>query len=81
MQAAAAFLPACGANCKVEGSNPLCGDQLTLYLDLDNEEVRDIGFQGSGCAISTASASMMTESVQGKTRAEAKPSSSSSITW
>jgi nitrogen fixation NifU-like protein len=60
-----------GANCKVEGYNPLCGDQLTLYLDLDNEGVRDISFQGSGCAISTASASMMTESVQGKTRAVA----------
>jgi nitrogen fixation protein NifU and related proteins len=61
-----------GANCKVEGYNPLCGDQLTLYLDLDNEWVRDISFQGSGCAISTASASMLTESVQGKTRAEAE---------
>jgi nitrogen fixation NifU-like protein len=60
-----------GANCKVEGNNPLCGDQLTLYLQLDNERVRDISFQGSGCAISTASASMMTESVQGKTRVEA----------
>ena len=66
------FGPLAGANCKVEGSNPLCGDQLTLYLDLDHEGVRDIGFQGSGCAISTASASMMTENVQGKTRAEAE---------
>lgn len=61
-----------GANCRVEGSNPLCGDQVTVYLELDHERVRDIGFQGSGCAIATASASMMTESVQGKTRAEAE---------
>jgi nitrogen fixation NifU-like protein len=66
------FGPLAGATCRVEGSNPLCGDQLTLYLELDHEGVRDIGFQGSGCAISTASASMMTESVQGKTRAEAE---------
>jgi len=63
--------PLAGANCRVEGYNPLCGDQITLYLELDHERVRDISFQGSGCAISTASASMMTESVQGKTRAEA----------
>lgn len=61
-----------GANCRGAGSNPLCGDQVTVYLELDQERVRDIGFQGSGCAISTASASMMTESVQGKTRAEAE---------
>lgn len=61
-----------GANCKVKGSNPLYGDQLTLYLDLDNERVRDMSFQGSGCAISTTSASMLTESVQGKTGAEAE---------
>ena len=60
-----------GANCRVEGNNPLCGDQLTLYLDLDNERVRGMSFQGSGCAISTASASMMAEIMQGKTRAEA----------
>jgi nitrogen fixation NifU-like protein len=66
------FRPLAAANCKVEGSNPLCGDQLTLYLDLVNERVRDISFQGSGCAISTASASMMTEIIQGKTRAEAE---------
>ena len=61
-----------GANCRVEGSNPLCGYQVTVYLELDQERVRDIGFQGFGCAIATASASMMTESVQGKTRAEAE---------
>jgi len=65
------FGPLAGANCRVEGYNPLCGDQVTLSLDLDHERVRDIRFQGSGCAISTASASMLTESVQGKTRAEA----------
>jgi nitrogen fixation NifU-like protein len=63
--------PLAGANCRIEGSNPLCGDTITLYLDLDHECVREISFQGAGCAISTASASLMTESVQGKSRAEA----------
>jgi nitrogen fixation NifU-like protein len=66
------FHPLAGATCKIEGDNPLCGDKLTLYLDLDDERVREISFQGSGCAICTASASMMTEIVQGKTRAEAE---------
>jgi nitrogen fixation NifU-like protein len=55
----------------VEGLNPLCGDQLTLYVDLDGDRIADIGFQGSGCAISRASASMMTDSLKGKTIAEA----------
>jgi nitrogen fixation NifU-like protein len=61
-----------GANRTAEGSNPLCGDQITIYLHLDGEVIRDISFQGSGCAISKASASMMTDSLKGKTRAEAK---------
>ena len=52
------------------GHNPLCGDKLTVFLDVDNGVVKDVRFQGSGCAISTASASMMTESIKGKTRAE-----------
>jgi nitrogen fixation NifU-like protein len=58
-------------NRKAEGYNPLCGDRETVYLDLDGEVLKDVSFQGAGCAISTASASMMTESVKGKTRAEA----------
>ena len=56
----------------VEGYNPLCGDKVTVYVKLDGEIVRDVSFQGTGCAISTASASMMTESLKGKTRAEAE---------
>jgi nitrogen fixation NifU-like protein len=59
------------ANRKQEGYNPLCGDQFTLYLDMDGELIKEIGFQGSGCAISKASASMMTTMVKGKTKAEA----------
>ncbi len=57
-------------NRKAEGYNPLCGDRLTLYLRIEDGVVRDVGFEGSGCAISTASASMMTESLKGKTEAE-----------
>jgi nitrogen fixation NifU-like protein len=55
------------ANRTAEGYNPLCGDRLTLYLQVENNVIKDIGFQGSGCAISKASASMMTASVKGKT--------------
>jgi nitrogen fixation NifU-like protein len=54
-----------------EGYNPLCGDRVTVYVDAD-DVVRDISFEGSGCAISTASASVMTEVVKGKSRAEAR---------
>jgi nitrogen fixation NifU-like protein len=53
-----------------EGHNPLCGDQLTIYLNLEGDEVRDVAFEGSGCAISKASASMMTQAVKGKRKAE-----------
>ena len=60
------------ANHKAEGYNPLCGDHFSVYLDLEGDSIRDISFQGSGCAISMASASMMTQSVKGKTRAEAE---------
>jgi nitrogen fixation NifU-like protein len=56
----------------VEGFNPLCGDKVTVYLSLDGDVIRDVSFQGTGCAISTASASMMTESLKGKTRAQAE---------
>ncbi len=53
-----------------EGYNPLCGDQINLYLKLNGDVIEDIGFQGSGCAISKASASMMTVVVKGKKKAE-----------
>src|SRR6185503_9318115 len=59
------------ADRKAEGYNPLCGDKLKLYLKMDNDVVRDLSFVGSGCAISTASASLMTESLKGKSREEA----------
>jgi nitrogen fixation NifU-like protein len=59
------------ANHKAEGYNPLCGDKLKLYLRMEGDIVKDLSFVGSGCAISTASASLMTESLRGKTRAEA----------
>jgi nitrogen fixation protein NifU and related proteins len=57
---------------RAEGYNPLCGDRFTVYLEMDGDSIRDITFQGSGCAISKASASMMTQSLKGKTRAEAE---------
>jgi nitrogen fixation protein NifU and related proteins len=60
------------ANRNAEGYNPLCGDQLTVYLQVEDDVVRDISFEGSGCAISKASASMMTQSVKGKSRQEAE---------
>jgi nitrogen fixation protein NifU and related proteins len=53
-----------------EGHNPLCGDQLTIYVTLAGDEVKDVAFEGSGCAISKASASMMTQAVKGKQKAE-----------
>jgi nitrogen fixation protein NifU and related proteins len=58
-------------NYKAEGYNPLCGDHFTVFLDIEGDSIRDIGFEGSGCAISKASASMMTQSVKGKSRADA----------
>ena len=60
------------ANRTAEGYNALCGDRITIYLRVDGDVIRDIGFQGSCCAISKASASMMTDSLKGKTKAEAK---------
>jgi len=54
-----------------EGYNPLCGDKLKLYVKMEGDIVKDVSFVGSGCAISTASASLMTESLKGKTREEA----------
>jgi nitrogen fixation NifU-like protein len=62
-----------GASHKAEGYNPLCGDRVTVYLNLDDDgRVADIKFQGKGCAISQASASMMTEMLKGRTRADAE---------
>ena len=61
-----------GANRHAEGYNPLCGDRETIHLRVEGDVVRDAGFEGAGCAISTASASMMTETLKGKTRAEAE---------
>lgn len=55
-----------------QGFNPLCGDKVTVYLELEDNRVQDASFQGSGCAISTASASLMTEVLRGKTWAEAE---------
>jgi len=57
---------------KAEGYNPLCGDRVTLYVDLDNGIIRDVSFEGSGCAISTASVSLLTGALKGKSAAEAK---------
>jgi nitrogen fixation NifU-like protein len=59
------------ADASVEGFNPMCGDHLTLRLNLKDDTISDIRFEGQGCAISTASASLMTEAVKGKTREQA----------
>jgi nitrogen fixation NifU-like protein len=65
------FGPLEGASANVEGSNPLCGDRLTLHLRIAGDRIADVKFEGHGCAISTASASLMTEAIKGRTRAEA----------
>ena len=65
------FGPLEDANHHAEGNNPLCGDRLKLYLKVENDVVKEASFEGAGCAISTASASLMTESLKGKTREEA----------
>ena len=57
---------------KAEGYNPLCGDRVTVFINVENDKVKDVTFEGSGCAISTASASLMTETLKGKTLDEAK---------
>jgi nitrogen fixation NifU-like protein len=61
-------LPA--ATCSAQGHNPLCGDQLKLFLAMDGETIKDISFVGSGCCISKASASLLTEAVKGKTKSD-----------
>jgi len=60
-----------GANHTAEGYNPLCGDRLTLYLKVEGDTIADVSFEGAGCAISKASASMMTDALKGRTVAEA----------
>jgi nitrogen fixation protein NifU and related proteins len=65
------FGPLEPADGRAEGFNPLCGDRLTVRLKLAEDRIQDIRFEGEGCAISTASASLMTEAVKGKTRGEA----------
>src|SRR2546423_722323 len=58
-----------GANRSAEGVNPLCGDHLTVYMQVEGDEIKDVSFEGTGCAISKASASMMTQAVKGKKKA------------
>jgi len=62
----------CDPSVKADGYNPLCGDELTLFIKKDNDVIADARFVGKGCAISTASASMMTDMLKGKTVAEAR---------
>ena len=57
---------------RVEGFNPLCGDHYTIFINLDGETIRDVAFTGNGCAISKASASVMSSTVKGKSRTEAE---------
>jgi nitrogen fixation NifU-like protein len=66
------FRPMPEADSHAEGFNPLCGDRLTLFVKLDGDRISDVAFQGSGCAISVASASLLTESVKGRTIPEAE---------
>src|SRR5712671_4945365 len=60
------------ANRRAEGYNPLCGDQLNVYLHVEDDQVQEVSFEGSGCAISKASASMMTQAVKGKSKQDAE---------
>ena len=61
-----------GATHSAEGYNPLCGDRLTLYVQVEGDRIIDVAFEGAGCAISKASASLMTEAVKGRTLADAR---------
>jgi nitrogen fixation NifU-like protein len=63
-------MPAC--TCSAEGNNPLCGDEVKVFVQLDGEKLSDVAFQGQGCAISRASASMMTGKTKGRTAPEAR---------
>lgn len=64
--------PMADATCSAQGYNPLCGDKVALFLKLQDGRIADVSFQGSGCAISTASASILTDTLKGKTPAEAE---------
>ncbi len=66
------FGPLPAANHRAEGNNPLCGDRVTVYLDVEGDRIRDVSFEGAGCAISTASASLMTEALKGRSVEEAR---------
>ena len=66
------FRPMPEANRSARGVNPLCGDKLTVFLHLDGDTIADVSFEGSGCAISVASASLMTEALTGRTEAQAR---------
>lgn len=61
-----------GANRSAQGHNPLCGDNVTIYLLMDGDVIKDVSFQGSGCAISKASASLLTDALKGKRKDEVK---------
>ena len=65
------FGPMAGATAQAQGHNPLCGDRVTVYVRIEDERIADVSFEGSGCAISRASASLMTDSVKGATVADA----------
>jgi nitrogen fixation protein NifU and related proteins len=65
------FRKPASANHHADGYNPLCGDRCSVFLDVEGDAIKDIGFQGSGCAISRASASMMTQMLKGKSKEEA----------
>lgn len=64
------YHPVDPADHKAVGNNPLCGDQVVLYLKMDGDRISEVGFEGQGCAISKASASMMTDAIKGKTTRE-----------
>ena len=66
------FGPLAAANRRAEGHNPLCGDRVTVYLEVEGGRIRDVSFEGAGCAISTASASLMTEALKGLSLEEAR---------
>jgi nitrogen fixation NifU-like protein len=65
------FREMAGATSKIEGYNPLCGDHYTIFLQLDGDTIKDVSFTGNGCAISKASASVMSSMIKGKSRDEA----------
>jgi nitrogen fixation NifU-like protein len=66
------FRPMPGCTCQADGENPVCGDEVQIFVQLDGDKLADISFQGQGCAISRASASMMTAKAKGRTTQEAK---------